>query len=330
MRKARFIAALAVVSMMLLAASAMPRISNGASKPLTIYMVGFTQQQAFWHAVQHGAEQAGKDFGATVKYEAPAGTGSDADMISLLDAAVAARPNGIAIEYAGRDMQEITLRALAAGIKVVLFNNNRFEAAGSTPATIDPRIVSLAFVGQDEHHSGEVLASAFLKYLPSGGGRVLVINPNPKSLVLGLRQDAVKGLLTARGYKPDVLVESADATQNQQTTGAYLQAHPDTVGILSLNVNGIAPAVQYVAQQKLKVPVAGFDINDVVFQQLRSAGALKILLDQQPYLQGYLTVENLVLELQHGFAPVNINTGSLIVDYDNSGRVEQLIKQGLD
>src|SRR5579872_3391571 len=113
MRKARFIAALAVVSMMLLAASAMPRISNGASKPLTIYMVGFTQQQAFWHAVQHGAEQAGKDFGATVKYEAPAGTGSDADMISLLDAAVAARPNGIAIEYAGRDMQEIRARRRA-------------------------------------------------------------------------------------------------------------------------------------------------------------------------------------------------------------------------
>ncbi len=303
--------------------------SPGTAKQYTVVMVGFTQQQAFWHSVQNGAEQAGKDFGVTVKYSAP-NVGSDAAMISLLEPAIATKPDGIAIEFAGKDMEAITKTALNAGIKVVLYNNNRFEKSASSAATTDPAITTLAYVGQDESHSGEVIATAFLQYLPSGGGRVLLVNPNPPSLVIALRLQAAKSVLVAHGYSPDVLLATADATQNLALTGAYLQAHPDTKGILSLNVNGIAPAAQYVDQNKLNVAVCGFDINDVVFALMKTGGSLKCILDQQPYLQGYLAIENLALALKSGFAPVNINTGSLVIDKANVDQVQKLITAGLD
>jgi len=303
--------------------------SPGSAKQFTVVMIGFTQQEAFWHSVQKGAEQAGNDFGVTVKYSAPT-VGSDAAMIALLDSAIATKPDGIALEYRGKDMEAITKTALGAGIKVVLYNNNRFEQSASSAATTDPAITTLAYVGQDEHHSGEVLATALLKYLPSGGGRVLIVNPNPPSLVLGLRLEAAKALLVAHGYSPDVLLATQDVTQNLALTGAYLQAHPDTKGILSLSVPGTSPAAQYVDQNKLNVPVCGFDLDPVGFALMKGGGSLKCILDQQPYLQGYLPIMNLALALKSGFSPVSVNTGSLIIDNTNMAQVEKLINAGLD
>lgn len=302
--------------------------SRKAQAVSTVYMIGFTQQQAFWQSVQKGAQAAGDAFGVKVVYAAPAGTGSDADMIPLIQSAIAAKPAGIAIEYAGADMHDITMAALKATPHVVLFNNDRFEGTSSQPATTEPAIRALPYVGQNEDTSGAVIANAFLKYLPKKG-TVLVVNPHPGSVVIALRQHAVLQTFKRAGLSSHVILESADPAQDQQITGAYLAAHPDTAGVISLNVNGIDPAVQYITQHGLKIPVAGFDINDVVFNDLRNGDPLKILLDQQPYLQGYMTVENLALELR-GFSGTNVNTGTLIIDKQNSGRIATLIQNGLD
>ena len=75
-------------------------------------------------------------------------------MVPLVQAAIAAEPAGIAIDYTSKTMEAVTVAALDAGIPVVLYNNNRFEGEN---APADPRILGLAFVGQDESVSGETL-----------------------------------------------------------------------------------------------------------------------------------------------------------------------------
>lgn len=325
----RLIGIVAILTLAACETGTAPSATGATAKQYTVVIVGFQQTEAFWHVVQKGAEQAGKDFGVTVKYSAP-NVGTNANMIALLEPAIATKPDGVAIVYRSKDLEDITKRALAAGAKVVLYNNNRFEKSASSAETTDPAITTLAYVGQEESHSGAVIATALLQYLPSGGGRVLIVNPNPPSLVLALRLEAAKSVLVAHGYSPDVLLATQDATPNLALTGAYLQAHPDTKGILSLSVPGIVPAAQYVDQNKLNVPVCGFDLNDVVFGLLKTGGSLKCILDQQPYLQGYFAVENLALALKFGFGPVNVNTGSLVIDKTNVDQVEKLITAGLD
>ena len=51
---------------------------------------------------------------------------------------------------------------------VVLYNNNRFEGEN---APADARIKGLAFVGQDESMSGEMLAKAWLPCCPRSRAR---------------------------------------------------------------------------------------------------------------------------------------------------------------
>src|SRR5215207_454625 len=130
----------------------------------TVYVIAPSLTDPFWITQQNGATQAGKDFGVNVVFQAPAQDTGDAGMVPLVQAAIAAQPAGIAIDYTSKTMEAVTVAALDAGIPVVLYNNNRFEGEN---APTDKRILGLAFVGQDESVSGETLTKAWMSNLPT-------------------------------------------------------------------------------------------------------------------------------------------------------------------
>ena len=154
----------------------------------TVYVIAPSLTDPFWITQQNGAKQAGEDFGVNVVFQAPAQDTGDAGMVPLILGAIAANPAGIAIDYTSKTMEDVTSAALDAGISVVLYNNNRFEGEN---APDDKRILDLAFVGQDESVSGEILANAWLPSLPAEPCKVLVVNPFPTAFVLTLRGDGV-------------------------------------------------------------------------------------------------------------------------------------------
>lgn len=123
-------------------ASAVP--GAAADKP-TIYVIAPSLTDPFWITEQNGAKQAGEDFGVNVVFEATAQDTGDAGMVPLVQAAIAAKPAGIAIDYVSKTMERVTSDALNAGIPIVLYNNNRFEGEN---APADKSIFRLAFVGQ--------------------------------------------------------------------------------------------------------------------------------------------------------------------------------------
>jgi simple sugar transport system substrate-binding protein len=305
--------------------------ASAAGTGKVIYVIGYQLNNPFWETEGKGALAAGKQFGVTVRYEAPP-TSSDAGMISLIDAALATHPYGIAIDYTDKTMQAPVLHALSQGTKVVLYNNNRFEAQAGG-ATTDPAVTNLAYVGQDEHHSGEVLGKAFLNFLPKGHGTVLIINPFAEAFVLTLRYEGVKGVLQGAGYKTQLLVVDGNNPEAsvEATIGAYLQAHKGIVGVVGLGDPAASPATRYVNAHHLHIPVATFDIDTETYDLMRTPGtAEKVALDQQPYLQGYYAVENLALEMKDGFQPVSVNTGTFVVTQSNISALNELVSRGLD
>jgi simple sugar transport system substrate-binding protein len=300
-----------------------PTAASG--KHLTIAMVGYQQDAAFWQTIRRGAEAAGKEYGVTVNYSAPQ-SASDQGMIQLLNSAIAAKPDGLAINYTGKVMEPITKQALDAGIAVELYNNNRFEG-GSGGETTDPAITTLPFVGQTATQSAEVLGTAFAKLLTKPG-RVLIVNPFPQAFVLTLRAEGITTAMKAAGRQTDVLVAGADEARNQALISAYLQRHKDVAGIVGLGTPGANPGARAQAAAKLDIPVATFDIDESAYNNIK-AGTLTVALNQQPYLQGYLSVLNMVLALRDGFKMVNMDTGStFLVTKDNLEQVGQLIKEG--
>lgn len=301
-----------------------------ATSSKVIYVIGYQENNPFWVTEGKGAGQAGKDFGVTVRYEAPP-TSSDAGMISLIDAAMATHPYGIAIDYTDKTMQAPVLAAENAGIKVVLYNNDRFEPQ-SGGATTDPAVTDLAFVGQDEHHSGSVLGKAFVNLLPKGHGTVLIINPFTSAFVLTLRYEGVKSALTAAGYSTDYLTVNGNDPEStlEPIIGAYLHAHKGIVGVVGLGDPAAEPAAQYLDTNHMTMPVATFDIDTLTYDLLKGHTDMMLALDQQPFLQGFYAVQDLAFEMKYGFQPVSVNTGTFLVTRSNVGILSTLVNEGWD
>ena len=297
--------------------------AGSAEKP-TFYMIAPSLTDPFWVTEQNGAKQAGQDFGVNVVFQAPAQDTGDAGMVPLLQAAIAAKPAGIAIDYTSKTLEAVTTAALDAGIAVVLYNNDRFEGEN---APADKRIRDLAFVGQNESISGEILTRAWLPTLQSGPCKVLIVNPFPTAFVLTLRADGVKRALDAAKYPHSDLAATGDEGQNLSLISAALQADKGICGIVGLGNPAANPAAQYVGDNSLKIPVATFDVGAEAAKRLKD-GTLTMAINQQPFLQAYFAVANLANQAKYSLKPVNVNTGTSIVTTDNIDVIQKCIAAG--
>ena len=297
--------------------------AGSAEKP-TFYVIAPSLTDPFWVTEQNGAKQAGQDFGVNVVFQAPAQDTGDAGMVPLLQAAIAAKPAGIAIDYTSKTLEAVTTAALDAGIAVVLYNNDRFEGEN---APADKRIRDLAFVGQNESISGEILTRAWLPTLQSGPCKVLIVNPFPTAFVLTLRADGVKRALDAAKYPHSDLAATGDEGQNLSLISAALQADKGICGIVGLGNPAANPAAQYVGDNSLKLPVATFDVGAEAAKRLKD-GTLTMAINQQPFLQAYFAVANLANQAKYSLKPVNVNTGTSIVTTDNIDVIQKCIDAG--
>jgi simple sugar transport system substrate-binding protein len=298
--------------------------SAAAANEPTVYVIAPSLTDPFWITEQNGAKQAGRDFGVNVVFQATPQDTGDAGMVPLIQAAVAAKPAGIAIDYVSKTMEAPTTAALNAGIPVVLYNNDRFEGNN---APSDKRIQNLAFVGQNESVSGEILAKAWMPHLPSTPCKVLIVNPFPTAFVLTLRADGVKRALDAAHYPYADLSATGDEGQNLSLISAALQADKGVCGVVGLGNPAANPAAQYIGENNLKIPVATFDVGAEAAKRIKD-GTLTMAINQQPFLQAYFAVANLANQAKYSLSPVDVNTGTSIVTSKNIDTVIACIKAG--
>src|SRR3954468_15639630 len=110
----------------------------------------------FFAVVKRGVEDAGKDLGVEAIYSAPKCCDINLQA-QLLKSNVAAKPNGIAVEFNDpKALSRQILDALDANIPVILTNTQNFSEES------DPRIEALAYVGQDEFTSGAKVGKGLL------------------------------------------------------------------------------------------------------------------------------------------------------------------------
>jgi simple sugar transport system substrate-binding protein len=156
---------------------------------------------------------------------------------------------------------------------------------------------------------------------------VLIVNPFPTAFVLTLRADGVKRALDGVHYPHTDLLATGDEGQNLSLIGAALQADRGICGIVGLGNPAANPAAQYVGENSLKVPVATFDVGAEAAKRIKD-GTLTMAINQQPFLQSYFAVANLVNQTKYSLSPVNINTGTSIVTRKNIDVVQACITAG--
>ena len=120
----------------------------------------------------------------------------------------------------------------------------------------------------------------------------------------------------------DQMIDSGmDPTDVYNRVKAYLTAHPDTDGILTLGPNSADPVIKLLRDTntagKYKSFIT-FDLDGDISKAIKD-GIVESAIDQQPYLQGYLAVS-----LLNGFVNYGLDlptrpvlTGPGIVDAAN-------------
>lgn len=301
--------------------------ANGNGEDIHVSFIGAVLNNPFWYQMQRGATAAAEALaGVEFTYTAPEEF-SLANVNEMIRTVIAGGPDGIAIDYRGREFEEITARALDQGIAVQFFNN--FKGLDST----DPRIVRLSrtAVGLDKFQAARKSGEAFLKFLKHNDSVVLFngLPDTPEHLAI---QNAYLRVFSEAGWareQIEVFPVGLDPAQNFQLIKVYLAAHPEVRGIVCWDSLVGSAAARAKTDAGFDIPILSWNLDASIIQSLKD-GSLTLTLSQQPYLQGYYSVVALYLKLKHGLSdPPSVDTGVFLIDRSNVLEVEKLFKKGL-
>lgn len=286
--------------------------SAGGGKGLTIAFVTHeTPGNTFWNAFRNGAEQAAKDTGVTLKYS------NDPDatkQATLVQNAVDSKVDGIAVTLPTPDAMVGAVKAAKdAGIPII--------AANAGQAKYKELGVSM-YIGSDEQVAGE---AAGKRIAESGAKHVLCPVHEAGNVSLETRCAGVKTGMGSAGTVENIQVNGSDEPSVVSTLQAKLTQDPSIDYIITLGAQFSADAITAIGQAKSSAKVATFDLNTAVAQGVKD-GKIQFAVDQQPYLEAYLAVTMLYLNVKNGNdlgggGPVL--TGPSFVD---SANVDQILK----
>jgi len=276
--------------------------STGA-KSYTLAMVTHEAPgDTFWDKIRNGAQAAAKQLGVDLKYSADPDSGKQATLIqnaidSKVDGIATTLPDPPAIGPAAK-------KAVDAGIPVVAFN------AGKDNYT-DYGIGM--YFGSDETLAGQTVGEKIAQETP---GKTICVIQEQGQVQLEARCAGVK---QGNPATENLFVNGRDLPSVQQTIGAKLQQDKSIADVVTLGADIALAAQKAKDDAGSQASVATFDLNNDVAKQIQSGG-IAFSVDQQPYVQGYMAVTSLWLNLTNGNdigggGPVL--TGPSIVDKNN-------------
>lgn len=277
----------------------------------------------FWNAVNKGMLDAASLFGVTATMVRPTTEGDQGQILANFGAAIAKQPDGIMCTIDYTSELPLVSQATKAGIPVIVSNidspnpQDRINAGG------------LAYVGQSLAEAGGYMAQQLTKDYPSSMGSVIMVE-GPGQTWAEQRFTGITQYLKAHGYAYDRLdVSSWEPSVVDPMLAAYLEKNPNTGGVYS--VGYMAAEIEPVSKQlnlaSGKVKAAGFDLVPSALTAVTD-GYQTFILDQEPYLQGFIPIMELVMIKKLLFSAFDANTGDKIIDSSNVAAVAELSKAG--
>lgn len=318
-------AALAAVLTVALVATLTYTMGLPAATPqLSFFVIAHTGPgDPFWAVVNKGVTDAGKMLGVRAVFQGPPQRDIPAQ-VNMARAAINARAAGIAISVSDPPaIGQVIREARGKGIPVVAINVKEPADYKGEP------IPYMAYIGMDEYEAGKNVARYLLPKVPQGA-KVLIAMHEPGHVGLEARARGIREVLTAeRGAKVETLDTTQDPTKSLATMRAFLKANPDTKALFTLGPLGAIPAIKMIREDRLagKIAMASFDLDATTIQAIKE-GLVEATVDQQQYLQGFISVVQLFLHAKYKLEPTDYNTGRGLVTKATAAAVESLVKQG--
>ncbi|VAW10775.1 hypothetical protein MNBD_ALPHA09-878 [hydrothermal vent metagenome] len=294
-----------------------------------VFFPGGPEGGSFASIVYNGAVLAAKHTGCRVEY-----VWSDWNpekMVRQLSEAIARRPDGIALMgHPGEAaLGPLIDKARAAGIIVTTQNVDlpTYEAKNKASG--------FGYVGAKNYSAGESLAKGMIGQCGLKSGDQAFVWGLLGQEARGLRTKGAIDALEAAGIEVKYLEIAdninKDAVQGIPTFSAFSAANPDLRAVVT-DHGGLTATLPSYLKAAGKAPgdlcAAGFDLSAAIAQGIET-GYVSIVLDQQPFLQGYLPIVQLYLSSKFGFAGMNIDTGAALITKDNIGPVAKLAKDAI-
>jgi simple sugar transport system substrate-binding protein len=271
----------------------------------------------FWGLVKKGAQQAAEDFNVALSYQSPSTTNPQAQA-ALITQAAAKKPDAMVVTIPDAPVLAPPIRQVtSSGIPVVVVNvgNRVYQQVGA-----------LTFVGQPDFTAGQEAGKAMAA---AGVRHALCVIHEAQNTALTDRCAGFSRQLTSGGGSVQVLhVNGAQLHQAQTAVEQALKRNPDIDGVLATGIIGFQAAggALQVLGDFGKIKFGTFDVSRTDLTAVQNGQALFVV-DQQPFLQGYLAVQVAAFDVRYGQHPfLPIYTGPSLVTKANAAKIANLYK----
>jgi simple sugar transport system substrate-binding protein len=319
------LAAAAAIGM---AASALPVLAQ--DKPQYTFVHPSSTSNVFYQAVQKGMMDACAQVGADCQMIYAQNEMDIQQELANFETAIAQGVDGILATMVSDDAyDEVVAQAIEAGIPVLAVTTDDSQGAAGNGR--------LAFIGQSYQTAGHALATEVATLFPAEGAVHVLVGVNApgqnwsEARAAGI-EEALEEYKSSSGR--EVTWERIDAGLDLAVTGsrvaAYVQQKPETTAYIDTGFweAGAAVAVKDLGYAPGQMILAGFDTVPAALEQMK-AGYIQRVVDQQPYLQGYLGIHQLDLIRKYGLSGWDVDTGRGIVRPEDVDAILELSQQGI-
>jgi len=284
----------------------------GDNSGYTIAMITHeTPGDTFWDKIKAGAQQAAKNEGITLKYS------NDPDatkQATLIQNAVDSKVDGIATTL-------VTPDALAGAVKSA--TDAKIPLVGFNSGISDyQRLGALMYFGSDETLAGTAGGERIAK---EGAKHPLCVIQAQGSVALEARCAGVKSAIPGT---ENIQVNGADDSAVTSTLQAKLAQDKTIDYIVTLGAPIALDAMKSIEAAGSTAKLITFDLNAEAATAIQD-GKIEFSIDQQPYVQGFMAVTSLYLNIKNGNdigGGKAVLTGPSFVDKTNIDKIVPFTK----
>lgn len=263
----------------------------------------------FWLAVKTGAEQAGKEEGATILWNGPAKETEVDKQIAILENFITRNVSAIVMAACDADaLVDVVEKAASAGIPVVAIDSGVNSEA------------PVSLIATDNEKAAEMAAAFLAEQLGSGPAEVALI-PFIKGAATSDARE--RGFRKGLSKHPNLKLVATLYSQSQsdhamRVTENLLAAHPNLKGIFAANEPGAIGCAEVLeAQGKAgRVKLVAFDAAPSEIRALER-GTIQGLIVQNPFKMGYEGVKTAVRAVRGEPVEKRQDTGVVVVTKQN-------------
>lgn len=292
-------------------------VGHASTPRYTIAMITHAAPgDTFWDIIRHGADAAAAKDNINLKYS---NNDDPTQQAALIQDAINSHVNGIAVTDPNPAALCPTIqKARAAGIPVVMFNAGfaNWQQCGG-----------MEYFGQEETIAG---IAAGKRLAAVGAKHVLCVLQAQGQIQLEERCTGVAQGLGSEGTMTKLYVDGTDNSAMLTSMTAKLTQDKAVDAVITLGAPVALVAIQAISAAHTNAKLYTFDTNAAEIAKIKS-GAVQWAVDQQPYLQGYESVDSLWLYLTNGNTlggGQTVLTGPSFIDSSNIAKVAQYAAAG--